>query len=390
MQEYGGWERIDPPLGAGGQGTVYKARSPLRVAERRKCLEQFQTLMDRARFPEFAEASWSYARPDLHSELGALKVFDIPDVGKEAEEATGRLKNEVAVLRANRKGLIKLLDANEGEHWMVTEFMPGGTLENHPGTFEGNALGALKAFRSLVETVADLHKEQKVHRDIKPANVFIEEDRHLVLGDFGIVYLPEQRERLTCTNERVGSRTYMPTWADLGERLERVDPTFDVYMLGKLLWCMVSGRLKLPLWYHRKPQFDLTVKFPDNEQMNAVNLIVDKCVVEFPDDCLASAQELLVVVSRTLASLEHGAPQTIGTHGAIRLPCRVCGKCYYQSDTVQGSIRLPTFDEMGRAINPIYVRVFVCNVCTHYEFFAPGNPDEAARRNWAPWRPLQT
>jgi len=388
MQKHGGWELIEPPLGVGGQGTVYKARNPARVAERKRCLEQFRDLMDRARFPEFAEASWLYARPDLPSELGALKIFDIPDGGKDAEEAIGRLKNEVAVLRENRPGLIRLLDANEEEHWMVTELMPGGTLEKHPETFMGNALGALKPFRSLVETVASLHAEKKVHRDLKPANVFIREDNRLVVGDFGIVYLPEQRERLTCTNERVGSRTYMPTWADMGDRLEKVDPNFDVYMLGKLLWCMVSGQLKLPLWYHRKPQFDLATKFPDDEHMHAINSILDRCVVEFPEDCLASAQKLLEVVGETLASLERGAPQR-EKNGDLRLPCRVCGKGYYQSDPLQGRLHLKAYDDLNRAINPVYVRAFVCNVCTHYEFFAPGYPDEAAARGWTPWKPLK-
>ncbi len=31
---------------------------------------------------------------------------------------------------------------------------------------------------------------------------------------------------------------YMPPWADIGGRLEKIDSNFDVYMLGKLLWCM--------------------------------------------------------------------------------------------------------------------------------------------------------
>jgi serine/threonine protein kinase len=383
MQKHGGWELIEPPLGKGGQGVVYKARNPTRVAERSKCLEQFRDLMNRARFPEFAEASWLYARPDLPSELGALKIFAIPDSGKDADEAIGRLKNEAAVLRENRLGLIKLLDANEEEHWMVTELMPGGTLEKHQETFKGNALGALRAFRTLVETVASLHEEKRVHRDIKPANVFIQDDGHLVLGDFGIVYLPDQQERLTCTDERVGSRTYMPTWADMGDRLEKVDPNFDVYMLGKLLWSMVSGRLKLPFWYRHKPQFDLTVKFPSDEHMYAVNSILDKCIVEFSEDCIASAQELLALVSETLSRIESGAPQ-LGRNGGLRLPCRVCGKGFYQSDTLSGTLRFPTYDDHKRTIGEILIRTFVCNVCTHYQFFAPGNPDDAAIRGWKP------
>ena len=381
MSKYGGWELIEPPLGAGGQGTVYKARNPARVAERARYLDHFRELLDRARFAEFAEASWLYARPDLPNELGALKVFNIPHNGREAAEAVGRLKNEVAVLKENRPGLICLLDANEEEHWMVTELMPGGTLEKHPDKFEGEAVAALEAFRYLVATVASLHKDKKVHRDIKPANVFIRESGELVLGDFGIVYLPEQRERLTCTNERVGSRTYMPTWADLGERLEEVDPNFDVYMLGKLLWCMVSGRLKLPLWYHRKPEFDLTMKFPNEEAMHLVNLILDKCVVESASDCLASAGELLEVVNETLASLKNGTPGR-GKDGNLRLPCRICGKGYYQTDRLYGSLHLPLYDESSRVIGQLLLRTFTCDVCTHYEFFSPCNPEEAATRGW--------
>jgi hypothetical protein len=29
----------------------------------------------------------------------------------------------------------------------------------------------------------------------------------------------------------------------------------------------------------------------------------------------------------------------------------------------------------------------VCNVCTHYELFAPNFPNEAAQKGWKPWGP---
>jgi serine/threonine protein kinase len=290
-------------------------------------------------------------------------------------------------LRQKIPGLVRLLDANEQEKWMVVEFMPCGTIENHPDTFKGNAVGALKALRSLVETVAVLHKQNTIHRDIKPANVFIGQDGRLVLGDFGIVYLPQSGERLTCTGERVGSRTYMPTWANLGERFENVEPNFDVYMLGKLLWCMVSGCLVLPLWYHRRPRFDLAEKFPHNEQMQAINVILDKCIVEEPEDCLKSAQELLEVVDQTITVLERGVPR-VDARGKLSLPCRMCGKGFYRpvDEGPQASVVLTRYQQATSANHPILLRAFVCNVCTHYEFFAPGGPEEAAARNWTAWR----
>ena len=82
-----------------------------------------------------------------------------------------------------------------------------------------------------MNTVALLHDENVVHRDIKSANVFVRQDDELVLGDFGIVYLPDQPARLTRTNESVGPHDYMPPWTDAGGRLEKVHTNFDVYML---------------------------------------------------------------------------------------------------------------------------------------------------------------
>lgn len=88
--------------------------------------------------------------------------------------------------------------------------MRGGTIEQQPDTFKGDARRVLKAFQFLVKTVVSLHEEGTVHRDIKPANIFIGDDGNLVLGDLGIAYLPSQPERLTVTDERVGSGDYMP------------------------------------------------------------------------------------------------------------------------------------------------------------------------------------
>ena len=140
----------------------------------------------------------------------------------------------------------------------MTEYCDGGPLENHLPTFRGNAKVALTSFRSLVETVVRLHREKIVHRDIKPQNIFVRDRYQLILGDFGVVFLPNRPHRLTTKNESVGPYDYMPQWAALGERLETVEPNFDVYMLGKVLWCMVSGRLRLPREYHHRPEFDLT------------------------------------------------------------------------------------------------------------------------------------
>jgi serine/threonine protein kinase len=239
--------------------------------------------------------------------------------------------------------------------------------------------GALTAFRSLVETVAHLHRTGIVHRDIKPANIFLKGQK-LIPGDFGIAYTGNNTFRLTLTHERVGPWDYMPQWADTGERFDDVKPCFDVYMLGKLLWCMVSGRLRLPREYHRRPEFDLSRQFPGLRQMDSVNLILDKCLVEHANECIPSAVELLKLIDETtnmaLSNLR------VDGKGAVEMPCLVCGHGSYVEETVAGRVNLPRFNNNNVAGQPIFVRSFSCNVCTHRAFFAPGFPNEAVKPKW--------
>ncbi len=193
---------------------------------------------------------------------------------------------------------------------------------HHRSKYRGKVIPALKAFRSLVKTVATLHEKGYVHRDIKPANVFIRNDEELVLGDFGIVYVPGASDRLTHTDERVGPRDNMPGWANIGVRLERVEPNFDIYMLGKLLWSMLDGRFVLPREYHRDAEydFDLTQTFPSNPDMHMINVILDKCIVERASKCLPGAQELLLVVDKMLQVLACGQDEL-----QEAIPANVCG-----------------------------------------------------------------
>jgi serine/threonine protein kinase len=368
------WQEIEP-LGEGGQSKVFKVRRPERTAERARCVEEVilhSGGVNAKGAPIFAQAVWNYARPGSMAELGALKVFKTRGAGPEAEQRElERLKSEITILAQNRRGLARLLDSNEEERWIVTEYLPGGTLSDHALTYKGNVALALKAFRSLVETVASLHKEGIVHRDIKPANVFIAADGQLVLGDFGIAYLPDLPHRPTGPRESVGPHECIPPWGDLGERLEKVQPNFDVYMLGKLLWCMVSGRLRLPREWYRRPEYDLTQPNPADPQMHMVNIILDRCVVEDPKKCLGFAEELLPVLDDCLLVI--GAGGQLLTQDAPR-PCRICGKGLYKAVGPGGGLAGTQLLNDNRVqVGAIYFRLFICDYCQHVEFFKVSN-----------------
>jgi serine/threonine protein kinase len=217
------WKIIDT-LGEGGQGRVFRVMTAERLAAQQQGLRQIvrtielasQTIRDKAGWPKVTEAARKLAqavdeinRSDRQTELGALKELKIPS-GADGTQASSRFEAELAALGALRdnSGVLKVLDSDLAEGWLVTEFHHRGTLESERPSTVGDGLRALKRFRPLVAAVAEIHKLRLVHRDIKPANIFIGDDGRLVLGDFGIVFWADAtHSRLTDTFERVGHAT---------------------------------------------------------------------------------------------------------------------------------------------------------------------------------------
>lgn len=353
------WEQIRR-LGGGGQSNVFLVRSPARVSERATCLKTIRVALDGDKRSDLANAIVAYARPDTVPELGAMKKFLIRPESDE-QQAIARLKQEILVLQQERPGLPKLLDSNESERWIVTEFFPRGTVEDNISLYQGKPAIALKAFLSIVNTVTQLHDEGMVHRDIKPANVFVRQDHELVLGDFGIVYLPDRPSRLTRTDESVGPRDFMPPWADVGGRLENVDDRFDVYALGKLLWCMVSGRLVLQREYFKEPQNDVSLMYKHDPHVQMINEILEKSVVERITNCVG-IHDIRAMVIAFVSTIEQGGQLL---HNGVPRPCHVCGHGDYHRDS-SGLLRLWTggSDTIRIAVEP-----FVCSSCGHIEFF---------------------
>jgi serine/threonine protein kinase len=372
MGKLSDWEKVMPePLGKGGQSSVFLVRRPDRRIVREKSFETLEKLSGQGLYErtgtalDFARAAADLAREERALELGALKMFTPRADGAEAEQqALGRMRSEIAVLRQNRPGLVKLLDWNESERWIVTEYCYEGTLERHLTKYKGNASLALKSFLPLVRTVAELHADPIVHRDIKPQNIFVGDQDELLLGDFGIVFLPNQLERLSFSGESVGPRDFMPPWVFFDEH-PAINPAFDVYMLGKVLWCMVAGKLKLHREDFLDPRLDLTKLYPNDPGMHIVNDILEKSVVAHEQDCLRSARDLWLMVGAYWEMVERGGQLW---RDDVPKPCRVCGRGFYSRDgTVSaGDLRLWI---SGSETKKFPVRLLSCDACGHVQVF---------------------
>jgi serine/threonine protein kinase len=371
------WEKVSSePLGSGGQSTVYLVRTPKRREARDKSLRIIRDLSGQGLSEitgtalSFAKATLDIGRDEFPWELGALKVFHPRADEFEAEQqAVDRMKSEITVLAQNRLGLARMLDHNVSERWIVTEYYPDGTLERHLPLFKGNVRLALAAFLPLVKTVADLHKDGIVHRDIKPQNIFTGSRRELLLGDFGIVFLPNQPERISMTGESVGPRDFMPPWIFLEEQPGKINPSFDVYMLGKVLWCMVTGRLKLHREDFLEDRLNVVKLFPNDPDMHMVNSILEKSVVARERDCLRSALDLSLIVGTYSWMLEHNGQ--LVREGVPRI-CRVCGLGNYQAigAGLTSSLALNQFaNGVDQHMSVFRMTPFACDKCRHIQFF---------------------
>ena len=200
--------------------------------------------------------------------------------------------------------MIKLLDSNVDENWFVTEYHNRGTLGSNQDKYRGNVLASLLALRPVVEGLAEIHKKGLIHRDIKPDNIFIADDNRLVLGDWGLVFPTEEtEERLTDTYENVGSWRWMPPWAQ-GMRVKDLEPSFDTFMLGKVLWAMISGKTFLPSHLFDEPEFSLMKMFSNDPSMALVNDFLSGCIVDRKGQGLPNAGEMLREVDSVVARLQ--------------------------------------------------------------------------------------
>ncbi|MEM7202372.1 MAG: serine/threonine-protein kinase [Planctomycetota bacterium] len=91
----------------------------------------------------------------------------------------------------------------------------------------------------LASGLAAAHAAGIVHRDVKPSNVFVTEDGHAQLLDFGVAALAEDAV-LTAEGRTVGTPVYMAPEQVGG--VARPSAAFDVYSLSATLYHLLAGR----------------------------------------------------------------------------------------------------------------------------------------------------
>lgn len=177
----------------------------------------------------------------------ALKVL-LPELAEDRESLARFEREALAAARLAHPSIVAVHDFGiepDGAHYLVMEKVAGRTLSQLLGA-EGRLAPERAADIALqsLGALAHAHASGVVHRDLKPGNLMLVPlgaDRELVMVlDFGLAQLKTSAgyARLTQTGAIIGTPVFM---APEQARGEVADARTDVYAMGVLLWCLLTG-----------------------------------------------------------------------------------------------------------------------------------------------------
>jgi eukaryotic-like serine/threonine-protein kinase len=206
---------IQDPLGAGGMGEVYRARDARlgRTVAIKVLPASFSTNRDRLqRFIQEARAAAGLNHPNI------LSVFDI---GEE-----------------------------HGAPYIVSELLEGQTLRDKLRTGPLQVRKALDYALQTARGLAAAHDKGIIHRDLKPENLFLSDDGHVKILDFGLAKLTRPDDgSSTADADTVQAATepglVMGTVGYMSPEQVRgktADQRSDLFSFGAILYEMISGK----------------------------------------------------------------------------------------------------------------------------------------------------
>lgn len=209
------------------------------------------------------------------TEGGQAVIFLVEDTTKEYEspcvlkrikdpKRRGRFKAEIeAGERLSHPNIMPIIDSstldygeNEKLYLVMPHYAEEGDLSKRPLMYKDSIDSTMIVAKKLAEALLHAHKNKVVHRDVKPENIlFRENNNDCLLSDFGICLIRDL-DRSTETSEVVGPLCFMAPELEGGGQLG-VDCSVDIYSLGKVIYFMLSGGVRLPRELHREKEYDL-------------------------------------------------------------------------------------------------------------------------------------
>ena len=305
-------------IGAGGMGEVFLAEDTRlnRKVAIKVLPAEFAADRERlARFEQEAKAAAALNHPH---------IAVVHDIG--FEEGAG-----AAEAKTDPNMAVSAIPA-VGVHYMVQEYLEGGTLRD---PLKKGALPLTKALlfaREIAEGLSAAHQAGIIHRDLKPDNIFITKDGHAKILDFGLAKLTELHgpggAELsmsptvlgTVAGQVMGTAGYMAPEQIEGE--EEIDARADLFAFGCLLYEMSGGKrafggesvldtLHAIARSEPQPVGEINPELPAE-----LERIIKKCLAKDRDHRYQNAADVLVDLRNLSSEVEAGTVRTVADREA--------------------------------------------------------------------------
>jgi|GEM_PF-6934824 len=279
IKYFGDYELLSE-IARGGMGVVYKARQVnlnRLVALKMILAGQLASDEDVKRFYTEAEAAAALEHP------GIVPIFEIGQ--------------------------------HNDQHFFSMGFVDGGSLADKIKDGPLPSKEAASYTKKVAEAIAYAHSKGVIHRDLKPANILLDRNDEPKVTDFGLARRAESNSDLTRTGAVMGTPSYMPPEQAAG-KTSQVGPLSDVYSLGAILYCLLTGR---PPFQADSPlgtlmqvleQEPVAPRFLNRSIPLDAEAICLKCLKKNPAHRYSTAEAL----ARDLENLLHGYPVDARSH----------------------------------------------------------------------------
>ncbi len=277
-------------LGAGGMGTVYRARhTELDIDVAVKCLDPYLARRD----PEFVR----------------------------------RFRREAKVAASiSSEYLIRVFEIRSWEdlHYIVMEFVLGETVGGRVA--RKGPLETTEAAKILLGSARGLgvaHKKGFVHRDIKPQNILLSREGEIKVADLGLAKaLNASLESAITIGRSPGTPRYMAP-----EQWDSVQPftaAGDIYALGVTLYYILAGRHAIPEGSHEQIYKAICEapfpKLPSSVRVDPeLARILARCVQRKPEERYQDGNELAAELEALIGNSTDGLADSAAGEGSAAL-----------------------------------------------------------------------
>ena len=229
-----------------------------------------------------------------------------------------RFEDEAILLaRLNSPHIVSIFYYDSAHLAFFMEFLNGRALDAilrdlQDGQQQAVPLPVKRAVDIVAQVLLALdvaHSAGIVHRDVKPGNIFVAENGHVKLTDFGIAKIVG-RENLEATRVGIGSPMYMAPEQILGQD---IDGRADIYATGTVLYALLTGQRAFSgRTYEEIIVKQISERLVPPHEINpaiplALNDIVLKATQKKPDDRFQTASEFRNALLSVTAA-PHGEP----------------------------------------------------------------------------------